>query len=306
MDGILKQKFVLMIFGPTAVGKSDFAEKLAANMPAQISPIKHNLFDIIDEPRLFNVCEYRKMLLQKAQTIWDNNELPILVGGSGFYLKSLFFPPISYDSLPDQADKNDNIKDVCGVELWNRLNAVDPQRAAKIDKNDTYRIQRALDVWSLTGKKPSERVPVYDFPCNFILLFLTREREELYKRIDDRVGIMMNEGWIDEVKQLQGTEWETFLKKKKLIGYDIILDYLEGKQTNKDLQQAIQIIQQKTRNYAKRQVTFFKSFERQLKQAISKKNASAVSSKIEIVNLTLLDIDLYIKQLLNYVAPLFE
>lgn len=340
----LKENFVIVIFGPTGVGKSSFAEELAAGIGhAQLvncdvgqfyskisigtakpdyknSKIKQHLFDIIDEPEDFNASAYRSLVFDKIQNIWSSGDIPILVGGSGFYLKSLFFPPIlptpilytqketsnfssqgqntkNQDSivfefeknkLSDQAHKQEQIKfiDIENVEqdkLWPLLYAVDQERAEKISKNDIYRIKRALHLWQKVGVKPSLLEPVFDFPSNFILIFVNRERNFLYKRIEERTSQMIKEGWVDEVKNLiysqTGDCWENFLKKKKLIGYDLIIDYLKNNKPSS--QEALELeIAKRTRNYAKRQVTFWKSLERQLKKEIEK---NKYTNKVESV-----------------------
>jgi len=323
----LKKKFVLIIFGPTGVGKSSFAEQLATHVPSQIvncdigqfykplsigtakplnwktAPIKHNLFDIIDEPKYFSVYEYRKLLFDTVETIWQQDELPILVGGSGFYLKSLFFPPFSYDVDLSSIEERKKMVD---KNSWELLNRIDPKRAAQIEKNDAYRVQRALEIWKDTGKKPSEYVPEFAFPSDFMLLFLTRDREELYNRIDRRLVQMLDEGWIQEVEALMGTEWEPFLEKKKVIGYDVIINYIRRGKTDAGRQQAIKEIQKKTKNYAKRQITFWRSFERHMKEALAMCTGMCQGSGVEGINLTLLDRDLYIKGLLGKLNLLFE
>jgi len=328
MNKNLKQKFIIIIFGPTAVGKSSFAESIACKIPSQIincdigqfytplsigtakpdwksSDIKQHLFDIIDEPKYFDVCQYRNMLFKQAEKIWQDNEIPILVGGSGFYLKSLFFPPVDQCLQTEEEIP----KEIGDENLWEALHKIDPKRAAEIDKNDTYRIKRALNIWEKTGKKPSEFVPTFDFPSNFLFIFLNRDRKELYERINQRVLQMIDEGLVPEVEALLGTEWESFLHKKKIIGYNAILEYLQGNQTKENLQRAIESIQQRTRNYAKRQITFWKSFEKQLKEQLkeikSEDKNKQVKSKIESIDLTFFDLDLYIKQLLIYLKPLF-
>jgi len=325
----LKQKYIILIFGPTGVGKSGFAERLAEHVPSQLvncdigqfytpfsigtakpdwkaSIVTQHLFDVIDEPRHFDVCQYRKLLLETVEKIWEQHQLPILVGGSGFYLKSLFFPPVSHDTIKKMRTEQPDTT----CSLWEKLYQIDPQRALEVDKHDLYRIKRALDIWEKTGKKPSECLPVYDFPTNFLFLFLTRERKELYKRINERVFQMLHEGWIEEVEALMGTRWQDFLEQKKLIGYDIIIDYIKRGKKESEQEEMIKTIQKKTRNYAKRQITFFKSFKKQLEEAISSQEPQApgaiLPSKIESINLTLLDCDLYIKKLLNRLNPLYE
>ena len=151
----LKQPFTLIIYGPTAVGKSSFAESLAEKIPSELvnldigqfykpltigtakpdwrsSAIVHHLFDCLSEPINFTVVEYRKKILILLQDIWKRNKIPILVGGSGFYLKSLFFPPQKSPTIK-QSDAYLFIPD---NKLWDHLNVIDSVRAAAIDKND--------------------------------------------------------------------------------------------------------------------------------------------------------------------------
>ena len=325
----LTQKFAVIIFGPTGVGKTGLAEELAAHMPAQLvncdigqfytslsigtakpdyksSSLKQHLFDIIDEPKYFNVCQYRELVLNVMQDIWREDKLPILVGGSGFYLRSLLFPPIS-DEDSDCTKQDNKIKKNNGEQLWKKLNKIDSKRASQIKKEDTYRICRALEIWEKTGQKPSAFTPVYNFPSNFLFVFLNRERQELYVRINMRTYQMITEGWVEEVKELLSTPWEQFLLKKKIIGYDDIISFLKGAQTKQDLQSTIEIIQKKTRNYAKRQVTFFRSFEKLLQKAIEEtKEKEAVTSSVKTVDLSLSNSDMYVKQLLEYLKPLFK
>src|SRR5579872_1696164 len=167
------------------------------------------------------------------QKIWQRGKIPILVGGSAFYLRSLFFPPIAhqadYAALQDESN------------LWDQLNAIDSDRASKIPKRDTYRI------------KPSELRPVYNSPTDsFLMICLTRDRQELYERINERVVQMLDQGWMQEVEQLIDTEWEQFILDKKIIGYDEILLYLKNNDRAYDA--LIATIQKRTRNYAKRQM----------------------------------------------------
>ncbi|MFC1842968.1 tRNA (adenosine(37)-N6)-dimethylallyltransferase MiaA [Candidatus Dependentiae bacterium] len=333
----LKQKFIILVYGPTGVGKSGFSEKLATSLQAKKLPaqlvncdigqfytkfgigtakpdwqsgaIKQHLFDIINEPKSFNVSEYRNLLFETIEKIWEQNNIPILVGGSGFYLKSLFFPPIDDEVIASKQEIYQKIggqNNPSSIDLWEKLHEIDPQRAAKIDKNDTYRVKRALEIWEKTGLKPSEFVPMFDFPSNFLFVFLNRERRELYERIDKRTYQMVHEGWIQEVEELMGTKWEHFFKEKKLIGYDVIVDYLKGDKDKKSLEKTVKIIQKKTRNYAKRQVTFWRSFCEQLEKESAKSKEEKVETKIETVNLTFLDLDLYIKQLVAYLEKLFD
>lgn len=290
--------------GPTGVGKSDFALQLAAQVQGEIincdvgqfyaplsigtakpdwqsSPIAHHLFDILSEPKNFSVTEFRKRVEQLIAEIRSRNHLPIIVGGSGFYVNALFFPP-----REDVAEATSLIT-LEGDQTWEKLNAIDPVRAQQIDPNDQYRIQRALQIWEQTGILPSLLKPVYrPVSDKFILVHVEREREELYARINARTQSMLEEGWIEEVQRIPN--WYPFLQKKRLIGYAEIIDYLVAPEQDK--QALIATIQQATRHYAKRQMSFWRMLARALQTAQS-------NGFIMQANLTLSPVDLYIRQL---------
>ncbi len=286
----------LIISGPTGVGKTDFVNLLAEKMPSEIvnidvgqfytpltigtakpewrnQKIPHHLFDIINEAKNFTVFDYRKLVEEKLLEIWKKNKLPILVGGSGFYIQSLLFPPQKQQKIENKNNIEKN--------LWQVLYKIDPERAIKIEKNDFYRIERALQIYKSTGKKPSEFLPKYQPLGNYIFIILNRERDDLYKRINERVIEMFSQGWIEEVKKLDD-EWHLFLKEKKLIGYDDILKYLNSENCDENL--LIETIRQKTRNYAKRQITFFKMLTKKIIKAESQKHQK--SSEIDWFDLS--------------------
>lgn len=309
------RRCMIIIFGPTGVGKTDFGEHLAAQLPAEIvnadlgqfytplsigtakpnwqaSPIPQHLFDIINEPHEMTVARYRDHVLQTLDGIWERNKIPVIIGGSGFYIKSLFFPPqaSSIKSNQDYFIEGDG---------WKQLYAIDPERALKIHPHDMYRIKRALAIYHATGKKPSAYQPIYQPLGSFCFVYVTRQRSDLYSRIDQRVRLMLDEGWIDEVERLKDTAWETFLKKKKLIGYDDILEYLEGEKKERQLDTLVNGIAQKTRNYAKRQITFGNQLFGQLENVLFQ-TSDSVSSCVQF-DLTCPPIELYINQLLRRV-----
>jgi tRNA dimethylallyltransferase len=321
----LKNPYMLIIFGPTAVGKTDFSLTISEHFPCEIinmdmgqfyTPLSigtakphwqsekapHHLFDLIDAPGNITVSDYRNRLLKLLEEIWGRGALPILVGGSGFYLRSIFFPPSDLEEIKTEID---DYSSVPHQKLWEMLDQIDPVRAAKLYPQDRYRVARALEIWQKTGKKPSEVAPLYKPLAPFTLLVLSRERQELYQRINERTKIMLDTGWIEEVKTLLDTEWEQFLLNKKIIGYNDIISFLRSdNQTNKEL--LIEIIAKKTRNYAKRQITFWHSLERDLKKALEKDTHAYQSTHIIPMNLTLLSHDLYINQLLQDLAILFD
>lgn len=306
-------KHLVVIYGPTGVGKTDFADHLANIVHGEIinadigqfytplsigtakplwqkSPIAHHLFDILDEPRDLTVTQYRELVIALLEDIWQRGNVPIIVGGSGFYIASLFFPP----QLPSsKKSMMVNFEGDDTKSLWDMLNKIDPERAKDIHIHDRYRIVRALEIWHNTGIKPSNYVPIYDPPSPYFMLCLTRDRKQLYERINQRVHEMIEQGWIQEVKLLLGTLWENFLKEKKIIGYDDIIRYLHGPQTNKDYEYLIETIAQKTRNYAKRQLTFWRMMQKKLAPYVA-----ISSSSLYEVNLTIIDSQVYIKQLI--------
>lgn len=297
MNIIIKKPSILIVYGPTGVGKTDLVLSLAEHVPAEIinidvgqfytplsigtakpdwraSSIPHHLFDILDEPRNCTVNEYRTLLSTIIQDVIDRDKLPILVGGSGFYLRSILFPPHPYEHAPV------NISELYApdADLWQALYAIDPQRALAIDKADTYRIERALGIWHATGKLPTSFIPQYNPLAEFKIIFLDRDRTQLNERINARVIEMMQNGWIEETEKLIGTAWEKFISSKKLIGYNEIVEFLQGDRSLQSYERMIYVIQNKTRQYAKRQRTFWRKLEREIQQ----KNGGC----IETINMT--------------------
>lgn len=273
MAELMDKRFII-ITGPTGVGKSETMSLLGKSFPIEVvncdigsfyqgctigtakpqwkkEIVPHHLFDCIDTPRDCSVAEYRSEIVSVMNDIWKRGALPVLVGGSGFYIKSLFFPPRGKNSQEEHKGGT-----------WEELNRLDPQRAKTIHPNDHYRINRALFLLYNSNRKASDFKPVYQpLPGKFLFLFLTRDREELYERINKRVLTMMEEGWIEEVRTLKKNGWENFLERKKLIGYNDILSLLKKETIHQDdMKTLIQLIQKRTRHYAKRQITFWKSF----------------------------------------------
>jgi tRNA dimethylallyltransferase len=307
----MTKNFFITILGPTAVGKSDFVRALSQRLPDTIevingdmgqlySPlsigtakpkfeyesVKHHLFDVLDTPIHYSCSAYRDAAIACMKDIWSKNKIPVVVGGSSFYIESLFFE----QHKPEARGLVDSqgYRDKTSKELWNELAQIDQERAQAINPNDRYRIERALTLWHTTGRRPSEYKPLFNAPGRSIVLFLTRERDELYGRIQKRVVAMMQQGWADEVASLD-TAWHLFLKEKKLIGYREIIDFIAHGSDEKRQELLVQRITQQTQAYAKRQVTFWRSLSNRLGEA-SIKNISEI-------NLTFLDLDLYIDQL---------
>lgn len=308
----MQQRCIIFIYGPTASGKTDFASSLAERMPAEIinmdsaqcytpltigtakpdwrnTPYLQHMFDCISEPKTLTVHAYRAMALPLVHEIWSRGNIPIFVGGSGFYLKSLLFPP----QAPSAFNRDSMFENK--EDLWQELNAIDPERAQSIHPSDSYRVERALEIWHTTGNKPSEYKPHYDPPASFIVAHITRNRKDLYERIDERVYQMIKQGWLEEIALLLNSPWEQFLQEKKIIGYNEFINYLKGVDTQ---EHAIELVQQRSRNYAKRQETFWRMLKRQILDAQSQKGDNS-SGLIKEFDLTYADLNLYIRQLLD-------
>lgn len=317
---------VIILFGPTGVGKTHFADLLAAQLPSEIinadmgqlytplsigtakpdwrkSPIPQHLFDIINEPRVITVTEYRDRVITTLEAIWARKNIPILVGGSGFYLQSLFFPPEGTSAISDAQEKRVEKNFAPESDRWRQLYEIDPQRALRIHPHDLYRINRALIIYFTTGRKPSEQEPRYQPLASYCFVSLTRDRKQLYDAIDKRARLMLQEGWIQETQRLLGTEWQEFLINKKIIGYDDIIHYLQQSENNEvEFEELADIIAKKTRNYAKRQITFGTYLMDNLQKAISDYNDTR--SVCREFNLTNGSPELYINQLLDQIKKM--
>jgi tRNA dimethylallyltransferase len=289
------QASVIIVAGPTASGKSSFAEELARVHNGEIvnadsvqmfarlsvgtakpdwrkSDIPHHLFDICSEPRDFDVSSYRSRVLDVVNEIVARGKMPILVGGSLFYIKSLFYPPLVAKQVG--TNREQPFPELSNEKAWEKLNEIDSERASKIHANDRYRVDRALLLWQQHGVKPSELQPVFEPTFNATLFYLAPPLETLYERINARTHVMIDDmGWIDEARDAyHDSTWRSFIYEKKFIGYPELFEWIASGEPKKVLPTVIAMIQQETRRYAKRQRTFWRSFCEQLEaeQAASK------------------------------------
>ena len=319
--------FFIVITGQTGVGKTALVDDLVeqidfpievinADMGQLYKPlsigtakpdlsqpkVSHHLFDVLDDPEDFTAYDYRQNVMMLMKEISSRGAVPVIVGGSLFYIASLFYPPSEVE-VPQNLD---TYKDVETAILWQRLYEIDPSRAKKIHKHDRYRIVRALSVWDEVGVQPSTLEPHFDPPGCCALYFVTRDRQELSERISHRVKSMFEIGWMEEVQQLSSS-WHTYLLKKKIIGYPDIIQYLDAQERGVLVDDAsdflIEKIGQRTRSYAKRQHTFWKQFIKRIKQSDPDRD---YIKKISELNLTLLPYDLYLKQLQRELKNLYR
>ena len=268
----------IVLAGPTGVGKTDLSIKLAKILDADIiscdsaqvykemnigtakikenemNGIKHYMLDVLEPREKYSVGEYQravdKILAQKEK----EGRAVILTGGTGLYINSVVN---GLSSLPESDPKlRDELMALSVDELYEKLLELDPEAAEKIHKNNKKRVERAVEVCLITGKKFSvfSKENVKNNNYDFLKVCLTRDREILYKRIDKRVDIMMNEGLLDEVTALYKKYGVEILRKINIIGYTQLIDYIEGKIS---LETAVEFIKRDSRHYAKRQMTWF-------------------------------------------------
>ncbi|KAJ52521.1 tRNA dimethylallyltransferase [Clostridium tetanomorphum] len=280
---------LFILAGPTAVGKTDISIALANKLNGEIISadsmqiykhmdigsakikeedmlkIKHYLIDIVEPWDNFSAAEFKEKAENAIEEIYKKNKLPMIVGGTGLYINSLIY---NYNFT--EADKDEEYRNYLetlafekGKEyVHNLLKEVDIESYNKIHYNNLKRVIRALEVYKLTGKtmaEYSEGENIYNIPYNIYYFILNMNREELYSRIDMRVDIMINNGLIDEVKKLKEMGCNEHMQSMQGIGYKEMLYYLNGDIT---LDKAIYLIKKGSRNYAKRQLTWFRRDKR--------------------------------------------
>lgn len=281
------KKRVIVLAGPTACGKSAFALSFAEQFHGEIisadsmqvyrgmdigtakctkderARVPHHLIDIRDITDMFNVVDFYYEARHCCQTILGNDSIPLIVGGSGFYLHSLLYgPPSGPPSVPElRKSLEDEIEKLGSEALYERLKHLDPQYASTITSHDKQKIVRALEIVALTGKKVSKlswkgrRKPQnYDFRC----WFLHRPREVLYRRIDERCDKMILDGFLDEVIALSKMGLTENSSASQAIGYRQALEFINSKQSKEDYNHFVESFKQASRNYAKRQFTWFR------------------------------------------------
>ncbi len=278
------KKKIIAICGPTGVGKTGFAIHLAKAFDGEIigadsmqiykfmdigtakpdeherSMAPHHLIDFIDPGDTFDAARYAKTAAYTVETIAGRGRLPIVAGGTGFYIKALIyglFKGHKPDQLMLEALEQEK-KEKGSHGLYERLKSLDPETATRLHPNDGFRIIRALEVISSTGSSITTLQKQHGFldECYTTLkIGLKMEREKLYARIDKRVDIMMEQGLINEVKKLNQMGYHCGLKPMKSIGYRHICDYLKGSVT---WDETLRLLKRDTRRYAKRQFTWFR------------------------------------------------
>ena len=276
---------LIILTGPTAVGKTAASIGLAKAVDGEIisadsmqvyrgmdigsakisreemGGIRHYLVDVLEPEEEFNVVKFQHLAKQAAEEIYSRNRIPIVVGGTGFYIQALL-----YDIDFTENDGDTSFREMLehraaageGEELHRMLQACDPQAAEQIHPHNIKRVIRALEFHHQTGRKISDHNEAErqkESPYNYAYFVLTDERSRLYERIDRRVDQMMEQGLLDEVKALRASGVPRGAISMQGLGYKELYAYLEGEYP---LSEAVRIIKRDTRHFAKRQLTWFK------------------------------------------------
>lgn len=276
---------IVLLAGPTAVGKTALSLRMAERLGAEIvnadsmqvyrhmdigtakptpeerAAVPHHLIDIVDPDQHFDAAAYADAANPVIDRLHREDRIPLVVGGTGLYMKVLLYG-ICEAAPVDETIRGDLAREEAErglAALHGELTRVDPALAGRIHPNDRQRILRALEVYRASGRPLSDWQARHRFEKPLypsVKVFLFRDREELYARIDRRVEVMMREGFKDEVERLLRMGYGPELKPMQSLGYKQLLQHLAGEFS---MDEAVDRIKRETRRYAKRQMTWFRS-----------------------------------------------
>ena len=301
----MQKEKVIVICGPTASGKTALSIELAKQINGEIvsadsmqiykdmdigtakptqeemQGIKHYLMDFVSPDERYSVADYKQDAKKAIREILKKGKVPIIVGGTGLYVDSLIYeieyPNIEFDEkyrekLEKEVEEN-------GLEeLYEKAKEIDIEAIKKISKNDKKRILRILEIYHATGKNKTEQEiesRKNEVEFDYKVYALNWDREKLYERINKRVDIMLEQGLIEEVKNVY-EKYNEFPTAMQGLGYKEVVEYLENKMSKEEM---IEKIKQETRRYAKRQMTWF----RKNKQTIWLNAEDEIQNNIEII-----------------------
>jgi tRNA dimethylallyltransferase len=283
MVSAIKKPKVIVICGPTGIGKTAVGIQLAEKLGGEIisadsmqiyrymdigtakptadeqNRILHHMIDIVDPDEDFDAVRFAKMAREKVMQSHQRGVMPFVVGGTGLYIKALLqglfqsnpADPKIRERLRQEAAENGS------GSLYDRLQQVDPDTADRLHPNDSYRIVRALETIESTGRSISEHQQDHGFadePFNALKICLQMDRQTLYGRIDQRVDMMIVAGFVGEIEKLLGMGYCADLKSMQSIGYRHIVDFIEGRLSRDE---CVRTLKRDTRRFAKRQFTWF-------------------------------------------------
>ena len=227
----------------------------------EMEGVPHYLIDVLEPKEEFHVVRFQQMAKAAMETIYANGHIPIVVGGTGFYIQALLYDIDFTENEEDHAYRQELealAKEQGAAYLHNMLQQVDEVSANEIHANNIKRVIRALEFYKQTGTRISEhnaREREKESPYAFCYFVLNDDRTKLYARIDQRIDEMVNEGLVSEVQKLKEQGATRDMVSMQGLGYKEILDYLDGRTS---LEEAIYILKRDTRHFAKRQLTWFK------------------------------------------------
>lgn len=276
---------LIVLTGPTAVGKTALSIQLAKRIGGEIvsadsmqvykymdigsakitkeemEEVPHHLIDVLDPDEEFHVFRFQEMAKEAIKGIFERGHLPILVGGTGFYIQALVYD-IAFGEEEDHSAIRERLENTArekgSAYLYEYLEKVDPDSAKIIHPNNQKRIIRALEFYELNGTPISEhnkRERQKESPYDFCYFVLNDDRELIYQKIDQRVDEMLAKGLVEEVRALKEMGFQKDMVSMQGLGYKEILSYLDGECT---LDEAVYLIKRDTRHFAKRQLTWFK------------------------------------------------
>ena len=278
-------KDLIVLTGPTAVGKTSLSISLAKTVGGEIISadsmqvykhmnigtakiteeemcgVPHFLIDELEPDEEFNVTIFKNKVMKYIEEIRNRGHVPIIVGGTGFYIQSVIYD-INFSEYGDDSSvrkKYEEMAETLGKrELHKRLSKVDKDYADSVSENNVKKVVRALAFHEMTGEKLSvhnKKERERTSPFDFAYFVLTMDRKKLYERIDNRVDLMFEMGLVDEVKSLMSRGYNKSMVSMQGIGYKEVIDYLNGEVS---LSECMDIIKRDTRHFAKRQLTWFK------------------------------------------------
>ena len=285
-DDFQKSRRPLVILtGPTAVGKTELSIRLAKAIggeiisadsmqvyrgmdigsakirPEEMDGIPHHLIDILEPDEEFHVVRFQELAKMAMQEIWSRGHIPILTGGTGFYIQAVLYDIDFTDAVQDDPYRRmleETVREQGPEALHRMLQEADPAAAAAIHPNNVKRVIRALEYHRETGEKISEhniQERQKQSPYAFAYFVLNQERSVLYERIDRRVDKMLEEGLLDEVRRLKEQGCTRDMVSMQGLGYKEMLEYLDGELS---YEEAVHILKRDTRHFAKRQLTWFR------------------------------------------------
>ena len=276
---------LVILTGPTAVGKTALSIALAKEIggeiisadsmqvyrrmdigsakitPEEMAGVPHHLIDVLEPDQEFNVVVFQKLAKRAVADIYSRGHIPVVVGGTGFYIQALVYD-IDFTENDEDTALRRSLEELArreGAEaLYERLRAVDPESCESIHANNIKRVIRAIEFYEKTGKKISahnREQRQNDSPYNFAYFVLNDDRERIYERINERVDLMMAQGLTEEVRALRESGCRKDMVSMQGLGYKELLSYLEGETS---LEEAVYLIKRDTRHFAKRQLTWFR------------------------------------------------